>query len=171
MPVTNPNVEHLLDQSVTLLGRPSGGRRRQANLRRAVSTAYYAVFHTILASFADRLVGRGRRTTSLYVLAYRSVDHRDLGGLCGVLMRSSPPAKYAGLLPSEGFVPAIKTVARMVLELQQERYRADYDPSWSVNSSEAHSLVGAARDAIIQWAGVSADQRDIFLLLLAFPPR
>jgi hypothetical protein len=171
MPVTNPNVEHLLDQSVTLLGRPSGGRHRQANLRRAVSTAYYAVFHTILASFADRLVGRARRTTSPYVLAYRSVDHRAVGGLCGVAVRPAPPPKYVGFLPSVGFAPAIKAFAGIVLELQQERYRADYDPSWSIKSSEARSLVSAARDAITQWVVAPAEQRDAFLLLLAFPPR
>jgi hypothetical protein len=62
-------------------------------------------------------------------------------------------------------------VARVVLELQQERYRADYDPSWSVKSSDAHSLVGFARDSITQWTAAPAEQRDAFLLLLAFPPR
>jgi len=37
---------------------PSTTASNQACLRRAISTAYYAVFHTLLAAAAQRFMGR-----------------------------------------------------------------------------------------------------------------
>ena len=35
-------------------------RPSQANLRRALSTVYYAVFHSLATTIADALMGKGR---------------------------------------------------------------------------------------------------------------
>ena len=45
----------------------------QANLRRAVSTAYYAVFHLLARTAADLLIGRTHN--SAWHLAYRALEH------------------------------------------------------------------------------------------------
>ena len=169
--MTIPNAEHLLDQSAALLSRPRGGRHRQTDLRRAISTAYYAVFHTVLTAFADRIAGRAKRTTPQYVHVYRGLDHRTLGGLCAVATRPSVPPKYSGLLPPDGFGPAVRVFSLAVLDLQRERHLADFDPGWSIRPSDANALVRSARDAIAQWVGTPAEQREAFLLLLLLPPR
>ena len=44
------------------------------SLRRAVSTAYYALFHCLAAHAADRFVGAGD-TSAAYTMVYRSLDH------------------------------------------------------------------------------------------------
>ncbi|MSP00101.1 MAG: hypothetical protein EXR07_03475 [Acetobacteraceae bacterium] len=153
------------------MNRPRGGPHRQADLRRAISTAYYAVFHTVLTAMADRVVGRGRRATPHYALAYRGLDHRTLSGFCTLAARASLPSKYSGLSPDGGFNNDVRRFARSVFELQQERHRADYDPAWRIKPSEATALIRLARDSIGLWTGAPGDQREAFLMLLLFPPR
>ena len=50
------NPDHLLDQAERLTTAPGSGPPRQADLRRAISTAYYAVFHAIATDAADQFV-------------------------------------------------------------------------------------------------------------------
>ena len=57
--------------------RPS--KPRQADLRRAVSTSYYAAFHALAQDCADRLVGTTRqRSEPAWRQAYRALDHVNL---------------------------------------------------------------------------------------------
>ena len=76
------NPEHLFEQAESLIQAPAAGRPRQVDLRRAISAAYYALFHAILAAAADLVIGTTRRSTVLYELVYRSIDHRALKDLC-----------------------------------------------------------------------------------------
>lgn len=73
-----PNPEHLLDQADHLIAPPAIGAPRHTDLRRAISNAYYAVFHTVLAQAADTFVGKTNRKSELYALLYRSIDHGAL---------------------------------------------------------------------------------------------
>lgn len=58
------------------LCRLSPKRPKQANLRRAVSASYYAVFHALCRSNADALVGKGAaRPTRAWMQTYRALDH------------------------------------------------------------------------------------------------
>ena len=58
------------------------GRPREAELRRAVSTAYYALFHTLARSGADLLVGRTNRNQLAWQQAYRALDHEETRKRC-----------------------------------------------------------------------------------------
>jgi hypothetical protein len=169
MTILNP--EHLLDQAGALLDAPRGGPRRQANLRRAISTAYYAVFHAILIAAADRIIGRSRRGTPHYALVYRSIDHRALSGFCSLISRSTLAPKYHDLSPPGGFAADIILFARNAADLQQERHSADYDPRYRVGPTKASVLIGVARDSIGLWNAAANEQREAFLLPLLFPPR
>jgi uncharacterized protein (UPF0332 family) len=169
MAILNP--EHLLDQADTLLAQTRGGPRRQIDLRRAISAAYYSVFHTVTIAAADRIVGRGKRSTPQYTLIYRSVDHRTLGNFCNLASRPSLPPKYQICCPVGGLGTGIQMFSRSVCDLQQQRHYADYDPGQYVELSEAKVWVDLARRSIREWAAVQNDERDAFLLLLLFPPR
>jgi hypothetical protein len=92
MPVLNP--DHLLDQADRLTTPPVGGAPRQADLRRAISTAYYALFHAVLTEAADDLMGSTQRQSARYALVYRSIDHRAIRDRCNDLKKPQPPAKY-----------------------------------------------------------------------------
>lgn len=49
-------------------------RPKQASLRRAVSTAYYALFHALAGLCADELIGWDK-PWSVFTPIYRSLDH------------------------------------------------------------------------------------------------
>lgn len=97
------------------------------NLRRAVSAAYYAVFHALLTAAADELIGKTKRASPEYRLAYRSLDHRRLRDLCADLTKEKPPAKIAAYAPPDGFGTDLQALAIAVVELQEKRHLADAD--------------------------------------------
>ena len=55
-------------------------RPSQANLRRALSTAYYAVFHCLAATAADALMGKGRNDA--WHQTYRALEHGSARRAC-----------------------------------------------------------------------------------------
>jgi hypothetical protein len=73
--------EHLFEQAEGLVAAPSG-RPREADVRRAISTAYCGLFHAIITAAADLYVGKTNRDTSRYGLVYRTVNHDWLRDLC-----------------------------------------------------------------------------------------
>jgi hypothetical protein len=169
MAVLNP--EHLLDQANRLATPLAGGAPRQADLRRAISTAYYAVFHGILIAAADDFIGRSLRTSERYALLYRSVDHRALRALCEDIPKATLPAKYAPYSPSGGFDPDIVALASAVADLQERRHAADYDPRLAVSASDAALAVSTARVALARLNSASRTSRKAFLTLVVFSPR
>ena len=62
----------------------SKGRPRETNLRRAVSTTYYALFHGLATCCADMLVGGpgANRSQPAWRQAYRALQHRDAKQRC-----------------------------------------------------------------------------------------
>jgi len=169
--VTIPNVEHLLEQADRLIAPSGPGAPRQVDLRRAVSSAYYGVFHAVLAAAADEFIGRTRRSETAYGLAYRRVDHGALRALCADLNKSTLPAHYKRHEPSRGFGSNLAGFAMFLVELQQRRHAADYDPMIRLKRSDALLAVNTARSALQCFGDVSADARRVFLAPLLFPPR
>jgi hypothetical protein len=169
MPVLNP--DHLLEQADRLIAPAAGGAPRQADLRRAISTAYYALFHTILTEVADMFAGRTQRHTPRYALVYRSIDHKVLRELCEHLVKSTPPQRYASHVPRGGFGPDLVAVANAVLDLQEKRHLADYDPLFRARTLDTTLAISTARAAVLRFRAATRAQRTAFLSLLAFPPR
>lgn len=165
------NPEHLLDQSEKLIERPVAGAPRQVDLRRAISGAYYSVFHAALTAAADNFVGRSRRASAQYVLAYRSIDHKSLRDICDEVRRPILRNRYKPYEPDGGFGTHIRAFAESLLDLQQKRHAADYDPAMRFDSSEARAAVSAARAALAHLQHASDRERTALLALLVFPPR
>ena len=164
------NPEHLFEQALELT-ESAAGRPRQADLRRAISTAYYGLFHAALTAAADLFVGAANRSTGRYELVYRSVDHKWLRTLCDEATKQPVSAKLAPYVSPGGFCADLKRFATAVIDLQEQRNTADYDPSLYVTRSEAHTKVAAAQDAFARFQAVPDAERIGFLTLLLFKPR
>jgi hypothetical protein len=169
MPVLNP--DHLIDQADRLIAPPGGGAPRQADLRRAISTAYYGVFHAIVTEAADDFAGRTQRHTPRYPLVYRSVDHASLRKLCEDIIKTTLPSKYSKYEPAGGFGPDLIALSTAVVELQEKRHSADYDPLFRVRTADAMLAVSTARTALMQLRTAQRTRRKAFLSLLLFSPR
>lgn len=169
MAVLNP--EHLLEQAEKLIVPPSAGPPRQVDVRRAISAAYYAVFHHLLTAAGDMYVGKTKQSTNDYALVYRSIDHGALRSLCQEAKKPNMPAKYQRHMPKSGLSQNIQAFASALLELQEKRHRADYDPVGRLKTSDAKLAIATARSAIVRFDRALEARRKRFLAFLLFPPR
>ncbi len=162
---------HLFDQAEHLTRPARAGAPRQADLRRAISAAYYGVFHATLAAAANLFVGKARRSRRQYALAYRSVDHAALRELCSQAMKLTLSDRWARHAPPRGFGPNIAAFAETVIDLQAKRLEADYNPDARFKRSDALVAVDRARRALVRFRKASARRQRAFLALLIFRPR
>lgn len=167
MAILNP--EHLLDQAERLISSTRGAPR-QADLRRAVSSAYYALFHAVCAAAADQFVGKARQTDPLYGLVYRSIEHRSLRQLCEDIGKPTLPAKYQSYLAGRALGLGIEVFALVTVDLQAKRHAADYDPMIRLSVYDARTAIRMARRAPRVFE-IPERGRRLFLMLLLFPLR
>lgn len=111
--------DHLFEQAESLIVPPVAGPPRQVNIRRAISAAYYGLFHATLSAAADQFVGVTKRNSPLYALVYRAVDHRSLLVLCEEVKKQTLSSRYLPYQPTNGFGNNISAFAVAVLELQE----------------------------------------------------
>lgn len=132
---------------------PSAAKRRprQADLRRAVSAAYYAVFHELARSCADALVGatKSRRPNKAWVEVYRGLEHGSAKNACGSASNVA-------------FPQGIRDFADAFKQLQAARHAADYDPMIRLSKLEALSFIALAEDSIAALRGAAANDRVAF---------
>jgi hypothetical protein len=165
------NPEHLLDQAESLLRPAKSGRPRQSDLRGAISSAYYAVFHAVAQAAADEFIGGTKRAEPIYGLVHRSIDHRWLRDLCSAVQKCPMPKKFTPYQPTGGFGADLQTFSFAVERLQKRRHDADYDPMIRLSNVRVRRSVDDARSALSHFDQAPADQRTIFLSLLLFEPR
>ena len=163
--------QHLLEQADNLAGSASQGRPRGADLRRAISAAYYAIFHFVLRAAVDSVVPVSKRSGGQYTRVYRGIEHRALRELCKALSGASLPSKYLAHAPVGGFGSNIRSFATALIDLQEKRYLADYDPQFQVTKSDALLTISTARTALVRFDSAPLDEKETFLNLLLFPPR
>jgi hypothetical protein len=158
--VPHPNPEEFFQQADLLAANPAAS---DADLRRAISAAYYGLFHFTLTAAADMVAAEPNRGTERYMLIYRSVDHSRLRSLCSEIRKTNP--QKLSLMPQGGF-GTIAEFARIALNLQELRIFADYDPSKSFTTTDASLAPHEAREAIKWFQQGTPEQRESFLILL-----
>lgn len=139
--------------------KQSPKKPRQADLKRAVSTAYYAMFHALARDVADKLVGTGTGVSqSAWRQAYRALEHARVKEAC----------KQA---KAKGFPAAVVGFANAFVSLQEERHKADYDPYHSLSRATAISLVATAEAAIAGLKGAATKDRKAFCVWVVLRDR
>lgn len=167
----NIEPDHLLEQAEFLVSATASWNPRDVDLRRAVSNAYYALFHTLLMLVADEFVGSRNRSSPQYALVYRSLDHRTFRELSEVVLKSSLPPKYQSQTPPGGFGEDIRAVASAFVDLQEKRYLADYAPHATMIASDAHQMIAQSRAAIARLKKANSSKKKAFAILAVFKPR
>jgi len=128
-------IDDLLDIAAELAERESG-KPRQASLRRALSTSYYAVFNALAAMCADELVGWSRPWEA-FTPIYRSLEHTAARNL------------FNKARNQQLYGPEIARFATVFLELQEAREEADYNPEpFRYKRDDVRRLIGDARIAV-----------------------
>jgi hypothetical protein len=164
----HPDPDSLLIQAETLIKN----HKDETDLRRAVSAAYYAVFHYALRAAADLTVGVPNRGTSNYELAYCGVEHKRFKDLCNQIAGGKPSGAVLSYSPPEPeHFGHVANFARLGPNLQEERHHADYHPAQRFDNFRGEQAVSNARNAIKEFEMGNKDQREKFLMLLLFKPR
>jgi hypothetical protein len=130
------------------LARHEPKRPKQASLRRAVSTAYYALFHPLLDAVAREVVS-GQGQYQLRGLVARSCQHGAMKGFCQTIVNSDGkklPVPANDLL-DRPLSSALVDVANAFVELQQARHEADYDLSRRIARDDVQELLEVADQA------------------------
>jgi hypothetical protein len=163
-----PLANDLLERA-RLLATVDVTRPKQASLRRAVSSAYYAVFHLLLAACMRRIAPS--TPAGLAERIVRSLAHSEMKEVCVPISRGSRVPAFDSLVPA-GFSPEIRRVAQAFVNLQVARHRADYDLLASFSRTDTLDLLSEARRAFEDWYRVQdTDEANVFLSALLFAKR
>ena len=142
----------------------AAGAPAQAAMRRAVSTAYYAVFHWLVYEATARMFGAGDERAALRACLARGFAHRTMRNVTAAFAGGNAPAKLAPALAGRKPQPELIQVARAFYELQQARETADYDMVYAFEHDDAIEYVEMAERAFGDWAAVRGSvQADAFL--------
>lgn len=156
----------LLDQATRLLSHEPK-RPKQASLRRAVSTAYYAVFH-LLASEAARKIAP-TQPKDLKLQMRRAFDHGAMKAVCKSFAGGNLPP-FIGHLQSGPIEADLRRLARDFVTLQEARHAADYDFVHTLTKQEAVENIERARDVFAAWRTIgNLPHANVFLMSLVLP--
>jgi hypothetical protein len=152
--------DELLQQAKDLLDR---NNPTQADLRRSVSSAYYALFHLLIFESCSNW----SHDISRSGLA-RMFDH-------GVMKKASNKIRDASRIPYAGEDPGVvnelRFFAGLFVQLQQQRHEADYNLADPWTLSQSLDEVYAANFAFEIWQKIRTEKisQDYLVSLLIRP--
>jgi len=116
---------------------------RASCMRRAVSTAYYAVFHLFVEDFVGNWPFADQRAR----LA-RMFDHKKMRDA------AFTPANEKNPTPTEAVLVYVKRAFR---QLQADRQRADYDLAWNIVATDVQNAIKLAEDTFAKWRSIRTE--------------
>ena len=132
---------------------------KQASLRRAVSAAYYALFHLLAGEAGEHFLKGPLASRHLLVRAF---DHGEMKSACLAIARGKLPVFGNVVLP-----PELILVAETFVDLQEARHRADYDVAASFFRHDSRQMVARVRAAFAAWRRARRlGEADLFLVLI-----
>ena len=127
-------------------------RQSSTHLRRALSTAYYAMFHCLARVSADRLIrSRGAaRDAAAWLHVYRSLQHRHANRQC-------LDARALAAHPE-----VIQRFATYFAGLQEQRHQADTNPAAVFKTADVRRRIHTAAEEIRLFEGASETDQAAF---------
>jgi hypothetical protein len=142
----------------------------QANIRRAISAAYYAVFHLLVAEVAAQV--SPDTPAGLREGTHRVLSHTQMLNVATAFTRVG--AKKVKYTPKDFILPApiskeMASIAKGFEELQLARHMADYDVMRQHYPADALSLVQKAESIFRDWKTEKTSRNaPVFLAALIF---
>jgi uncharacterized protein (UPF0332 family) len=160
--------DDLLEQAY-ILANLDLPKPKQANLRRAISSAYYSLFHLLTTEGSQRM--SPKRPIVLAPRIARAFAHSEMKQVCRVIYQSNRSVVLDSIHP-EGFSTEIRLVAEIFVELQDQRLLADYDLTINFDLIRVIELLDSASAAFFHWQKIRlAEEANVFLAALLFGGR
>jgi uncharacterized protein (UPF0332 family) len=163
-----PYPDHLLEQARHLAKREKK-KPRQASLRRAVSTAYYALFHLLIheATLNWRRAEQRALLARLFEHGKMKAASERRRGEINAYLKSDPPA-----CPELACARNLHRVTDAFFIAQQERHRADYDNTIVWTRVEVLALIDNVDTAFQSWRKIREEPTaQAYLVSLLGNPR
>ena len=123
-----------------------GTQPTQADVRRAVSSAYYAVFHMLIAEATSNW-----SNAKLRPALSRAYDH---GTMKNASNRVMSPRDYPYTEEDPAVVDALRFVARSFVQLQENRHFADYNLTKDLDPTDGVDQVKLAEKIFDIWPSI-----------------
>ena len=160
----------LLQQAESLARLDPRGAPRQATLRRAVSSAYYAIFHYLVDESCRAIMGTQHSQQGYRHALARSFVHTTMKSACGSFGGGQLPDTIVKSLPKDPkgkytVAAAIQNISSLFKEVQLKRYLADYDLSERFQRFEVLALIQQVEQHIQEFSAVpQSNDRQFFLI-------
>lgn len=155
----------LIELARAIAQNPLPDDPHDTHLRRAISSAYYAMFHCLAESCASLIAGAypDDVSESAWTQAYRALDH------------SMVPNKTRNRNRQifDQFSPAVKNFANKLAEMKAKRESADYNPTETFTYADVITDIDKASAAIDEFEKIPETERRsfaIFILLIIRRP-
>ena len=148
--------------------RETSGRPRQAQLRRAVSSAYYGLFHFLVDKASRSIIGGGKENEALRAILSRMFEHASMKCTSAAFAAGSLPKKLAPGLSGAPIPPNLQLIAKIFRTLQGRRHEADYDLLLRFSRADVVSLIDDVDHAVKLWPTVATDRATRLYLLALF---
>ena len=153
-----PYPQELFDSAVALY---QVNPETQATCRRAVSTAYYALFHFLIDEACKNWIRPEHRAALARAFEHRRMLDASSNRVTKLRNAARGSAEFH-----------LYSVAYAFCQLQEKRHQADYDLSLTLAASNVEVALGMVADAFTSW-GVIRDEQiaQDFLFSLIFKER
>ena len=149
-----------------MLSRHERRRPKQASLRRAVSTAYYALFHLLCSEAASRMIRSSDHPELLRGSLRRAFHHGVMREVCGEATKL-PQGRLRSICCGHPGTAVLQRIAKAFIDLQEARHEADYDVLAKRTRIEVIQIVGQAQSAFNDWNAIRLTPlADAFLVAL-----
>jgi hypothetical protein len=156
--------DDLIAHAISLLPDPTEVHLSDVRIRRAVSAAYYAVFHRICADAAELLAPHVSDDVRNRI--QRWFEHAEMKKICGRFTKPSLDQPLLDLIGSSA-PNDLLFVASSFITLQESRHLADYDLGYTFEWYEARITVELAIRTLGAWERVAdSAEANIFVLSL-----
>jgi len=122
------------------LAASGDAERRPSSMRRAISTAYYALFHLLVEDFVEHWEFQDQRARLT-----RMFDHKKMRDAAFTPKGEKHPTAVEAALVD------VKTAFR---QLQADRHRADYDLAWNIGATDVADAITLAEDSLKKWRAI-----------------
>ena len=157
----------IADELLSLAGTLARADADQATLRRAVSTAYYSLFHLLVQDAAERLWqgdswDKGGLERSFNHGSMKAISSQFSDGMWKIRK------DYSLHVPD-----ALERVTQAFLELQEQRHTADYDNFTFWSALRTRAMIDRARKAFQDWETIRHNPlaANYLLRMLVVKPR
>ncbi len=154
----------LLEQAIRL-AKLDAKKPKQANLRRAVSSAYYALFHLLVDEASRVQLGAQHNQAPYRQVLGRAFVHGVMKDACKSFGGGSLKKGVARGLPAGFAIPAeIRELALTFVYLQERRHVADYDLTERFKRSDVLWLISEVERGVQAFSQLAPSTEKRFFL-------